>query len=295
MQLEEGGGQGRQKAGAIMIDKIRALMAGILLRYVMANVNYVQANGLNIYYEEYGSGEPLILIHGGMAVGDSFQPQIPLFSEHFRVIIPDSRGHGKTDNPTGDLSYRLMADDLAAFIRALELNRPSICGWSDGGQIALELSMHDSELMKCMVVGAAWYQFSQSYQGLLQAMGFEAAGVVNIERMKQAMPEFVEMLRAWHSPIHGQDHWETLATQISTMWWTPLNYTANDFQKITAPIMILVGDRDAMIPVEEAVQMYRLIPGAELAVVPNAEHSLPYMRPEMFSTVVLDFLLRHRT
>jgi pimeloyl-ACP methyl ester carboxylesterase len=260
----------------------------------MTNGNYVHANGLNIYYEEYGSGEPLILIHGGMAVGDSFQPQIPIFSEHFRVIVPDSRGHGRTDNPTGELSYRLMADDIAAFIDVLGLNRPLICGWSDGGQIALELGMHYPDQVKCMVVGAAWYQFTPNYQALIQAMGFEAPGVANIERMKQTIPEFVEMLRVWHSPIRGPDHWEVLATQISTMWLTPLNYTTEDFQKLNAPTMILVGDRDAMIPVEEAVQMYRLIPGAELAIVPNAEHSLPYVRSEMFSTIILDFLLRHR-
>lgn len=254
---------------------------------------YIKANGLNIYYEEHGSGEPLVLIHGGLGIGNNFQPHIPRFAKQFRVITPDSRGHGRTDNPSGELSYRLMADDTAAFIRALGLHQPSVCGWSDGGQIALELGMHYPDLMKCMVVGAAWYQFSQSYQNLLKGMGFESPGLVNTERMKQSMPQFVEMLRSLHAPIHGQDHWETLATQISTMWWTPLGYTEADFQKIKAPTLILVGDRDAMIPVEEAVEMYRFIQGAELAIVPGAEHSLPYARGEMFSTIVLDFLTRH--
>src|SRR4026209_1320768 len=104
--------------------------------------SYVKANGLNMYYEEYGSGEPLVLLHGGMRTGKNFEHLIPAFSKHFRVIAPDSRGHGRTDNPSGEFSYRLMADDMAAFIDALKLNQPSICGWSDGGQIALELGMH---------------------------------------------------------------------------------------------------------------------------------------------------------
>jgi pimeloyl-ACP methyl ester carboxylesterase len=259
------------------------------------NGQYVKANGLNMYYEEYGSGEPLILIHGGLAIGSVFEPQIPVFSKQFRVIAPDSRGHGKTDNPSGEFSYRLMAEDMAALIRALGLQRPLICGWSDGGQIALELGMHYPDLIQCLVVGAAWYRFSQSYQTLLKAMGFESAGVVNIEKMKQAMPQFTDMLRAWHSPVHGPDHWETLVTHISTMWWTPLNYTAEDFQKIKIPMLILIGDRDQMIPVEEAAEMYRFIQGAELAIVPNADHSLPRIRPELFSTIVADFLLRHNT
>jgi pimeloyl-ACP methyl ester carboxylesterase len=255
--------------------------------------HYVKANGLNMYYEEYGSGEYLILLHGGMAVGNNFEHLIPVFSKQFRVIIPDSRGHGKTDNPSGKFSYRLMADDTAAFINALGLHRPSICGWSDGGQIALELGMHYPELVRCMVVGAAWYQFSQPYQSLLKAMGFESPGIVNIESIKQSMPQMAEMFRAWHSPIHGPDHWETLATQISTMWWTPLGYTADDFQKIKAPTLILVGDRDQMVPIEEAAQMFRFIQGAELAILPSSDHSLPRMRAELFSTIVLDFITRH--
>jgi pimeloyl-ACP methyl ester carboxylesterase len=189
-----------------------------------------------MYYEEYGSGEPLVLIHGGLAIGSLFAPQI-----------------------------------------------------------ALELGMHYPDLIRCMVVGAAWYRFSQSYQSLLKAMGFESPNVVNIEKMKQLMPEFTDMLRAWHSTIHGPDHWKTLATQISTMWWTPLNYTADDFQKIKIPTLILAGDRDPMIPVEEAVEMFRYIQGAELAIVPNSDHSLPRARAKLFSTIVLDFLLRHST
>jgi pimeloyl-ACP methyl ester carboxylesterase len=258
------------------------------------NGHYVQANGLNVYYEEYGSGEPLVLLHGGMATGNNFAHLIPAFSKQFRVITPDSRGHGKTENPSGEFSYRLMADDVAAFVNALNLNQPSICGWSDGGQIALELGMHYPDLMKCMVVGAAWYQFSQTYESLLKAIGFESPGAVNIERIKQSLPQLAEMWRSWHSPIHGSDHWETLATQISTMWWTPLGYTADDFQKIKAPTLILVGDRDQLIPVEEAVEMYRFIQGAELAILPNSDHSLPQTRAQLFITTVLDFLARHK-
>lgn len=256
------------------------------------NEHYVKANGLNMYYQEYGSGEPLVLLHGGMGVGNDFGHLIPAFSKQFRVITADSRGHGKTDNPGGKFSYRLMADDVAALVNALELNRPLICGWSDGGQIALELGMHYPDLMKCMVVGAAWYQFSQTYQSLLKAIGFESPGVVNIERIKQSMPQMAEMWRLWHSPIHGPDHWETLATQISTMWWTPLGYTADDFQQIKTPTLILVGDRDQLVPGEEAIEMYRLIQEAELAIVPNSDHSLPSKRAELFTTIILDFLVR---
>jgi pimeloyl-ACP methyl ester carboxylesterase len=257
------------------------------------NGRYVKANGLNIYYQEWGSGEPLILIHGGMGTGNDFERFIPVFSKQFRVITPDSRGHGKTDNPSGEFSYRLMADDLAAFMDALALNQPSICGWSDGGQIALELGMHYPDLTNCLVIGATWYKFSQTYTNALKALGIESSGVVNIPHLKQSLPSLVEIWSSLHSAVHGPDHWETVLTQISGMWSTPLNYTADDFQKIKTPTLIMVGDRDQLVPIEEAGEMYRLIQGAELAIVPNSDHSLPRIRREMFSQIVLDFLLRH--
>ena len=186
-----------------------------------------------------------------------------------------------------------MADDMAEFINALKLDRPLICGWSDGGQIALELGMHYPALMRGMVVGAAWYQFSQQYQTMLKAIGFESPGMVNIETMKKSLSQLADMWRIWHSPIHGPDHWETLTTQISTMWWTPLGYTADDFQRIITSTLILVGDRDQIVPIEEAVEMHRFIQGSELVIVPNADHSLPRSRSELFTTLVLDFLARH--
>src|SRR5687768_4334245 len=139
------------------------------------NGHYVKANGLSMYYEEYGSGEPLIFLHGGMGIGSNFEHLIPAFSEQFTVITPDSRGHGKTDNPGGEFSYRLMADDVAAFVNALGLNQPSVCGWSDGGQIALELGIRYPDLTKCMVVGAAWFRFSETYQNALRTMAVESS------------------------------------------------------------------------------------------------------------------------
>ena len=115
---------------------------------------YVQANDLNIHYERRGVGEPLILLHGGTLTGKMWEPYLPALSQHFEVITPDSRGHGKTDNPAQTLSYRAMADDVAAFIQALGLSQPLISGYSDGGQIALELGMHYPNLVKGLIVGA---------------------------------------------------------------------------------------------------------------------------------------------
>ena len=109
---------------------------------------YVRINDINMYYEEYGNGEPLILLHGGLGDSSGWKPFIPALSELFRVITLDSREHARTNNPRGALTYRMMSDDVAAFIRLLGLNKPSIFGNSDGTQITLELGICYSELVQ---------------------------------------------------------------------------------------------------------------------------------------------------
>jgi pimeloyl-ACP methyl ester carboxylesterase len=94
---------------------------------------HIEANGLRIYYEVHGAGEPLLLIHGGTATSQSWASHLAAFIEHFQVFTPDSRGHGRTDDPTGELGYHVMADDAAALVGALGLRRPLVLGYSDGG------------------------------------------------------------------------------------------------------------------------------------------------------------------
>ena len=99
----------------------------------MSAVPHVKANKLNIFYEEQGKGEPLILLHGGALSQASWGQHVQILKKSFRVITPDSRGHGKTDNPYQEITYRAMADDLKSFIDALRLEKLHICGFSDGG------------------------------------------------------------------------------------------------------------------------------------------------------------------
>jgi pimeloyl-ACP methyl ester carboxylesterase len=251
----------------------------------------VQANGLEMYYEETGAGEPLVLIHGGTVTCGMWQPYLPAFASHFRVITPDSRAHGRTDNPTGELSYALMAEDIAAFIRALNLDRPLVVGYSDGGQIALELGMRFPGLTRALVVGAAWYKFTDQYQNWLIAAGLETPGVVDFKRIEAHNPGWVKYMQASHTRPGDPDHWQALLTQIARMWWEPLQYTDEDFLKIREPMLILQGDRDEIVELEQALEMYRIIPGAELAILPGANHMTP--NPPLMTEVVLDFLLRH--
>lgn len=254
----------------------------------------VQVNGLTMYVEAYGSGPPLVLLHGGLGSARRWEPYWPLLGRHYQLVAPDLRGHGRTDNPTGTFSYRLMADDIAALIQVLGLHQPAVCGYSDGGQVALELGMRYPALASALIVGGAFHRLSDDYRAGLRTLGFEAPGVVDVERLARAVPQLVPLFRTWHAPRHGPDYWQTLARQISTMWLTPLDYRPADWQAVTVPTLVVLGDRDQLIPVEQAVEMYRLLPHGELAVVPGADHLFPFVQVEYFAHIILAFLARHR-
>ena len=253
---------------------------------------YVQANGLEMYFEEYGSGESLVLIHGSLATGaGNWKAYVPHLSTHFRLIMPDLRGHGKTNNPQGEIRLPTLTDDLFAFIQALNLDRPFLCGWSGGGDIALDVGIRYSNSVKAMVVGGVTHRVSEEYFKTMRAMGMESPGKVNPEQLESAMPQFVELLRMAHS--QGHEHWKTLLAQLSYEMLKPTLPSHDDLKKITAPTLIIWGDRDQFLPVEDALELYRLLPNAELAVLPNTDHSLTRTKVEQFSQYAKDFLLRH--
>ena len=257
----------------------------------LRNDRYISANGINIYYQEGGTGPSLILLHGGIDTHKFWNPFIPKFSEHFRVITPDSRGHGRTINTADKLGYKLMADDLAAFIQELNLERPHIFGYSDGGQAALDFGMHYPDMAAALVIGGVWYRFSMEYQNALKKAGFEGPGEVNFGKIdKNSPPGWIDRMRAAH-PNPDSDYYQKLLKDISGMWWTPLDYQPEDFMKINLPTLILMAENDEMIPLPEAREMAELIPGAELAVISEATHNDIVKDGSPALDIVLNFLL----
>ena len=235
--------------------------------------NYISANGVDIYYRESGQGQPLILLHGATDTHRLWDPHLPGLSKHFRVITPDCRGHGLSLNPSRQISYQLMADDLADLIQKLKLGKPFIFGYSDGGQAALDFGMRYPDLPGALVIGGAWYRFSNEYQEAISKAGFVYPGVIDWEIYQQfAPPDWEARLRAAH-PDPDPEYPRILLESLAKLWWTPLNYTKGDFKRITAPTLIIMGEKDEMIPLAEGEEMAVLISGAELAVIPGAKHN----------------------
>lgn len=257
-----------------------------------ARGRFVRVNGLDVYYEEYGTGQPVVVLHGGTTTVRRW----PALEARFRVVAPNTRGHGRTANPGIPISFRLLADDVSALIQALELDRPLVVGYSDGGNTALEVGMRHPDAARALVVGGAWLRLSPTYfEGMRSLMGLVGDREPDLGRVAQTHPQWVAFWQEAHVALGGPDYWQELVRALWPMWTTPHSYTEADFQRIVAPTLVVLGDRDETIPVEDAVTLFQLIPGAELAIVPAADHLFPLTRGRVYEDVVLDFLTRHGT
>jgi pimeloyl-ACP methyl ester carboxylesterase len=257
-----------------------------------ADGNYLPANGLEIFYRQQGQGRPLVLLHGATDTHRLWDPYLEDLSGHFRVIMPDGRGHGRTLNPTRQLSYRLLADDLAGFILGLELEKPFIFGYSDGGQAVLDFALRYSGLAGALAMGGVWYRLSAPYLRAISEAGFVGPGEIDYRVYEGRAPSDWELrLRLAHLDP-DPDYPRILLEGLSRMWWTPLNYTAEDLGDISDPCLILVGEKDKLVPPAEGRELAALIPGAELSIIPDAGHSGVLQKGGNFLPVLKDFFDR---
>jgi pimeloyl-ACP methyl ester carboxylesterase len=264
---------------------------------------HVRANGLDIFCLEAGAGEPLLLLHGGTQTNGwvwaghkwSWASHVPVFAQHFRVIAPDTRAHGRTANPARAMAYPLLADDFAALIHALELDRPLVCGFSDGGIAASLMAIREPGIARALVNVAGYDVFNPeapSFRAMRRSLGGdEAAECIDLDLLeRKASAELKRLLRAAHDRYQGEGYWKAYYEQMFPMWTRPIDgYTPDHFRRIAVPTLILVGDRDQFCTVEEGAAAYRLLARGELCVLPRTDHVItPLVRD-----VALDFLLRH--
>ena len=235
-----------------------------------------EINGANIYYEIYGEGEPLILIHGGLGNGKYWVNQIPVFAEKYQVIVMDSRGHGRSSFDEQPITYELMASDVLGLMDHLHLAKASIVGWSDGGIIGLEIAIHNPERLNKVVAYGANFDPT----GVRLDVGQNAYFNAYIEA---ASKDYLEL-----SP--APERWDEFLENIGTMWSTLPNYTDQQLQSITTPFLILDGQNEEAIDLNQTKLMALLIPGAELNLMEGTGHFAMFEKPDLFNSVVMDYL-----
>jgi pimeloyl-ACP methyl ester carboxylesterase len=254
---------------------------------------HADVKGFKLYYEELGKGPPLILIHGGISTSRSgWEPCYEIFAEHFRVIALDSRGHGKSENPSKELTYRLMADDTVAFMEELGLENPLVCGWSDGGQIALEIGIEYPEATKALVAGGVLSEMSDHYVEGMRAWGLNGPGNVDVQKLQETVPEFAASLKEIHSHVYGEDYWKELLAISSNMWFNPDSFPQERTRKIATSTLIIQGDRDEAVPLDDAVKIFKMLPKGELAIIAGAGHDGILTQAPKFAGAIIEFLKR---
>jgi pimeloyl-ACP methyl ester carboxylesterase len=239
----------------------------------------IKLNGINFYYETYGSGQPLILIHGNSTGIKGWAEQIKYFEKHYKVYAIDCRGRGNTELGKEGLTYRMMAEDISLFIDALKLDSVNIVGKSDGGIIGIMLGIYyPSHINKIVAWGA-------NMQPDTNALFAQA--VADIKQQKEFADSVLEHNRTSYIKDTTKN-WFLEKFKFKLMQYQP-NITAHDLHTINVPVLVMSSDRD-LIKLEHTLFIYNNISKANLCIFPGEFHRMPSLNPTLFNTTVHNFL-----
>jgi pimeloyl-ACP methyl ester carboxylesterase len=234
---------------------------------------YIMVNGINHYYEVYGNGAPLLLIHGNGTGIQGWAAQIKFFSEKYKVYAIDCRGRGKTELGKDTLSYIQQARDMAAYIQLMKLDSVYVVGKSDGGVIALLMGMYYPANLKKIVA------FGSNIQPDTTALYPETVAEIIAEREQaDKMLAAKDTTKDWN-----------LVRQKNRMMECQPHITTRELSKIKIPVLVMSCDRD-VIKEEHTFLIYKSIPLANLTILPGETHYVPRLNPELFNSTVDKFL-----
>src|SRR5215211_117692 len=237
--------------------------------------SYAEVNGLEMYYEIHGTGEPLVVLHGAYMTIDAMGEVVPGLGKLRQVIAVELQGHGRTADVDRPLSYEQMADDTAALLRHLGIEQADIFGFSMGGGVALQVAIRHPKVVRKLVVASASYTSDGMHPELL-------------EMIPTLTPEvFAEspIEEAYLQTAPNPDDFPTLVAKLKQLDMEPFAWPPEDVRGIAAPALLIFGESDA-IRLEHAVEMFRLlgggvmgdlagIPESQLAVLPGTTHFVP--------------------
>jgi pimeloyl-ACP methyl ester carboxylesterase len=224
---------------------------------------YAYINGIKLYFEIYGSGFPLLMLHGNGGSINDFTNQIPFFEKHFKVIAIDSRLHGKSGGPPDTISYDLMASDFCALLDSLQIDSAYVLGWSDGGINGLIMAMQCPEKVKMLAVSGA-----------------------NVVPDSSAVP-YSDILWMKNFVEHDTTASKKEIALNKMMLYQP-NIPFEELKQIYCPVLVIAGDHDIIKP-EHTIKIFQSIPNASLCIFPDSNHGALQQHPELFNETVLRF------
>jgi len=229
---------------------------------------HVKLKDATLYYETYGSGQPLLLLHGDSQSIYAFLYQIPELAKHFKVIAVDTRGQGKsTDLTTGPLNYELFASDMKQLLDSLHIAKTNVLGWSDGGITGLLMAIkYPSHVNKLAVTGA-------NLEPSEQALGSKVLKEISKERD----------LWAKDTSAHGR-----METRLFTMMLTEPHIPVDSLKKIKSPVLVMAGEHDVILE-KHTKLIAQSIPNSTLYIFKGASHYVPVDKPDEFNSEVISF------
>jgi pimeloyl-ACP methyl ester carboxylesterase len=231
--------------------------------------NYVQLGDVHTYYEEDGEGEALVLLHPGLADSRAFEEYVPEFAHYFHVFRPDRRGHGRTPDVEGPITYEQMARDTIAFLERIVGGPAYLLGHSDGAPVALLAALERPDLVRKLVFSC----------GVFHHDGW-APGAIDLD--DETLAFFVDY---WGAVApDGREHFWVVKEKLDRMHREEPTLTVEDLAGYPGPALIMVGDRDEEIPIEHTLALREGLPDAQLAVLPGADHG------SLDARIVIEFL-----
>jgi pimeloyl-ACP methyl ester carboxylesterase len=268
------------------------IVIGIILlsHYLFAQIpygsnhgKYVTINGAKVYYEEYGQGTPLLLLHGGFGSIKDFRNVIGPLSKKYKVIALDSPGQGRSEQ-IDSISYQIYANYYAAFIDQMKLDSVYVLGWSDGGNSAYILAHDRPDKIKKVVVSGSNSDTDGYPDGAVEDMKTWKPETISEGLKHYWLDNFIKL-----SP--NKNTWQKSFVQLRNMWITKEVISDEHLSKIKSKFLIVYGDRDVT-KLEHGLHIYRTIKGSQLAILPNTTHNTFVEKPALISNLIIDFLGR---
>ena len=251
------------------------LLFGLAAHAEMATVR----NGVKLFYEIRGKGQPVVLLHGGTAtIQYSFSRQIDLLAKNHQVIAIEQMGHGHSPDIEGRaFSYEDMTEDTAALLTKLGIKDADVVGWSDGGQIALRLAAFHPELVRRVVASGVGF-------GTPAAAREAAENQTDVRWPREFRDGYVST-----SP-DGMAHWPVVWRKACMMWARPTwGFTEEDLHKIKAKALIVAGEND-VVSADVTRRVAKAIPGAQVRILRGTDHWTFQKRADLMNPLLLEFL-----
>jgi pimeloyl-ACP methyl ester carboxylesterase len=238
-----------------------------------------RVNGIEMYYEMHGDGAPLVLLHGFGGSGQAWSQFVPEFSKHYKVILPDLRGHGRSTNPSGEFTHRQSGRDVFALLDTLGIQNFAAMGISTGGMTLLHMATSQPQRVQSMVLIGATTYFPEQARAIMRKRAPESLTAEEIERAKK-------------THVHGEAQFRSLRRQFYNFKdsYDDMTFRAPQLATIQARTFVVHGDRDEFFPVSIPVEMYTSIPKSYLWIVPNGGHVPLRQHAAEFTRLALEFL-----